>query len=141
MSRRDGVTTDTRVNITPKKLVAIDDPIQPRKYITPSVTSRKDVPAFARKRSRSQAFGDEEDQLDKETIQLPTNPVPQELIEAKRRQNTIAARRSRQRKLEYQRELENQVEILKRERDEWELKARTYYGMLRSHGINAPQYC
>ncbi|KAF8305197.1 hypothetical protein DL93DRAFT_2033401, partial [Clavulina sp. PMI_390] len=40
----------------------------------------------------------------------------------KRRQNTIAARRSRQRKLEHVRALEGQVDVLTRERDD--LRAR-----------------
>ena len=140
-SRRKNTATGTRKNVTPENLVPIDAPTQPRKYATPSATSRKDVPAtFARKRARSQAFGDEQDELEEDTYKLPPNPTEQELIEAKRRQNTIAARRSRKRKLEYQRELEDQVEVLKHERDEWKMRALAYHGMLKSHGIDAPEY-
>jgi len=140
-SRRKSTATGTRKNVTPETLVPIDAPTQPRKYITPSATSRKEVPAvFARKRARSQAFGDEEDQLEDETFTLPPNPTEQELIEAKRRQNTIAARRSRKRKLEYQRELEDTVEVLREERDMWKSRALTCDALIKSHGLESPEF-
>jgi hypothetical protein len=140
-SRRKTTATGTRKNVTPESLVPIDAPTQPRKYITPSATSRKEVPAvFARKRARSQAFGDEEDQLEDEAFTLPPNPTEQELIEAKRRQNTIAARRSRKRKLEYQRELEDSVEAMKEERDMWKSRALTYHALIKSHGLDSPDF-
>jgi hypothetical protein len=137
-SRRKSTATGTRKNVTPETLVPIDAPTQPRKYVMPSSTSRKEVPAiFARKRALSQAFADEEDQLEDE-ITLPLNPTEQELIEAKRRQNTIAARRSRKRKLEYQRELEDSVQTLTEERDMWKSRALTCHALLRSHGLESP---
>lgn len=139
--RRRSTATGTRKNVTPESLVPIDAPTQPRKYVTPSVTSRKEVPAiFARKRARSQAFGDEEDQLEDEVITLPPNPTEQELIEAKRRQNTIAARRSRKRKLEYQRELEDTVEALREEKDVWKTRALTCHALLKSHGLHSEEF-
>jgi hypothetical protein len=138
--RRKSAATGTRKNVTPETLVPIDAPTQPRKYVTPSATSRKELPAvFARKRGRSQAFGDEEDQLEDEVVTLPPNPTEQELIEAKRRQNTIAARRSRKRKLEYQRELEETVEAVTRERDAWKARALTCEALLTSHGVELPE--
>ncbi|KAF9504309.1 hypothetical protein BS47DRAFT_1262669, partial [Hydnum rufescens UP504] len=89
--------TGHRRNITPSNLVPVDAPTQQRSYIKPSATSRKDIPAaFAaasKKRGVSEVFDDLED-----------------AIEAKRRQNTVAARRSRARKLEYVRDLEAKVE-------------------------------
>jgi len=91
--------TGHRRNITPSNLVPVDAPTQQRSYVKPSATSRKDIPAaFAvasKKRGVSEAFDDLED-----------------AIEAKRRQNTVAARRSRARKLEYVRDLEAKVEQL-----------------------------
>jgi len=139
--RRKSTATGTRKNVTPETLVPIDAPTQPRKYVIPSATSRKDVPAvFARKRARSQAFGDEEDQLDDEVVTLPPNPTEQELIEAKRRQNTIAARRSRKRKLEYQRELEDSVEALREEKDLWKSRALTCQALLHSHNLESPEF-
>ncbi|KZP31547.1 hypothetical protein FIBSPDRAFT_849513 [Athelia psychrophila] len=138
-TRRKSSATGTRKNVTPETLVPIDAPTQTRKYVTPSVTSRKEVPAvFARKRARSQAFGDEQDELEEDMVTLPPNPTEADLIEAKRRQNTIAARRSRKRKLEYQRELEDTVDQVKEERDMWKNRAMTYQALLNSHGIAAP---
>ena len=70
-ARWKSTATSTRKNVTPETLVPIDAPAQPRKYVTPSATPRKEIPAvFARKRARSQAFGDEEDQLEDETYTL-----------------------------------------------------------------------
>ncbi|KAH9949805.1 hypothetical protein B0H21DRAFT_726048 [Amylocystis lapponica] len=134
--RRKKEPTGTRKNVTPETLVPYDAPIQTRKYVTPSATSRKEVPAvFAKKRSRSQAFGDEEDQLlDRDSLA----PSDVDAIEAKRRQNTLAARRSRKRKLEYQRELEQGLEQEKEEKEMWKSKAVTYAALLRSHGIEVP---
>lgn len=131
--------TGTRKNITPEALVPIDAPTQQRKYLTPSATSRKEVPAvFARKRARTAAFGDEQDELTEDVRILPSM-TEQEQIEAKRRQNTVAARRSRKRKLEYQRELEESVEQYKRESEIWKSKAMTYQALLRSHNIDYPE--
>ncbi|KAF7966191.1 hypothetical protein HWV62_39720 [Athelia sp. TMB] len=138
LPRRKSGATGTRKNVTPETLVPLDAPTQPRKYATPSATSRKEVPAvFARKRARSQAFGEEQDELEEE-VPLPPNPTEADLIEAKRRQNTIAARRSRKRKLEYQRELEDSLDAMKEERDTWKNRALTYQALLKSHGIDAP---
>ena len=133
-SRRKSSPTGTRKNITPESLIPFDAPIQPRKYLTPSATSRKEVPAvFKKKRSRSTAFGEEEDGGDESA-----QNVDLEAIEAKRRQNTLAARRSRKRKLEYQRELEATVEKEKEEKDQWRTKALFYKALLESHGHEVP---
>lgn len=137
--QRKTAVTGTRKNITPEALVPVDAPTQQRKYLTPSVTSRKEVPAvFARKRARAAAFGDEQDEL-VEDVHINPSMTEQQQIEAKRRQNTIAARRSRKRKLEYQRELEESVEQYKRESEIWKSKAMTYQALLRSHNIEYPE--
>lgn len=79
INRRKSSATGTRKNITPDTLVPIDAPTQPRKYQTPSATSRKELPAvFAKKRSRSQAFGDEEDELNEEP--LPPNATDRKSV-------------------------------------------------------------
>ncbi|PCH39830.1 hypothetical protein WOLCODRAFT_23656 [Wolfiporia cocos MD-104 SS10] len=135
-SRRLSAPTGTRKNLTPEALVPIDAPIQPRKYVTPSATSRKEVPAvFAKKRARSQAFG-EEDEID--TSNLPQSDL--DAIEAKRRQNTLAARRSRKRKLEYQRELEITVEQERTEKEMWKARAQMFEALLRSHNLEVPVF-
>ncbi|EIW74645.1 hypothetical protein CONPUDRAFT_85789 [Coniophora puteana RWD-64-598 SS2] len=139
--RRKPSATGTRKNVTPATLVPVDAPTQTRKYVTPSATSRKELPAvFARKRARSTAFADEEDQLDEEDVSMKPTMTEQEQIEAKRRQNTIAARRSRRRKLEYQRELEDNVEHYKRDSEQWKSRALMYQALLRSHNIEAPDF-
>jgi len=123
VARRKAVATGIRKGITPETLLDESAPTQSRNYITPSATSRKEVPAvFARKRSRSTAFGDEEDQLD--DYVLPPNPTEKDLIEQKRRQNTVAARRSRKRKLEHMQHLEASLERERQEKERW--RERTY---------------
>jgi hypothetical protein len=139
-TRRKSSATGTRKNITPDSLVSLDAPTQPRKYLTPSATSRKEVPAvFAKKRTRSAAFGaDEEDEL--EEGPLPPNATEKEQIEWKRRQNTLAARKSRKRKLQHQLELEEKVQSLTQERDMWRTRALTFRDMLVNNGVNIPPF-
>lgn len=138
--RRKATATGTRKDITPDALVDIDAPTQARTYVTPSATSRKELPAiFARKRARAVAF-DDDDELDDDLYTLPPNPTEAQLIAAKRRQNTIAARRSRKRKLEYQRELEDTNKQLMQEADRWKARALTCEALLKHHGLPVPQY-
>ncbi|KDQ15138.1 hypothetical protein BOTBODRAFT_73070, partial [Botryobasidium botryosum FD-172 SS1] len=94
-------------------LVPLDAPTQPRNYLTPSTTSRKELPsAFLARTSRKRAVSvvDEEEDL-------------VAAIETKRRQNTIAARRSRQRKLEHTRQLEQENEELQAQVAMWKERA------------------
>lgn len=138
-AKRKSAATGTRKNITLESLVPIDAPTQTRNYLTPSSTSRKELPAtWRRKRLRTAGPGDEEDQLVEEGLTVTMSE--QEQIEAKRRQNTIAARRSRKRKLEYQRELEESLEQYKRESEMWKQRAMTYQALLRSHHIECPEF-
>lgn len=138
-AKRKSNVTGTRKNLTPQSLVPIEAPTQSRNYLTPSATSRKELPAtFRRKRPRTGGPGDEEDQLVEEG-QVPTLSE-QEQIEAKRRQNTVAARRSRKRKLEYQRELEESLEQYKRESEMWKQRAMTCQALLCSHHIECPEF-
>lgn len=136
--RRKSSATGTRKNVTPETLVPLDAPTQPRKYTLPSATSRKELPAvFAKKRSRSQAFAEEEDEQAEEP--LPPNATEKEQIEWKRRQNTLAARKSRKRKLQHQLELEDTIERLNGEVETWKSRALVYEGLLQSNGIMVPQ--
>ncbi|KAG6376858.1 hypothetical protein JVT61DRAFT_884 [Boletus reticuloceps] len=131
--------TGTRKNITPGTLVPVDAPTQSRKYVIPSTTSRKELPAtFRRKRLRTAGAGDEEDQLAEEGLTPSLSELEQ--IEVKRRQNTVAARRSRKRKLEYQRELEQSLEEYKRESEVWKQRALTCQALLRSHHIDCSEF-
>ncbi|KAJ7722567.1 ectomycorrhiza-regulated protein [Mycena maculata] len=116
-----------------------DAPTQPRTYTTPSLTSKKEIPAFfATRRSLSQPSDEEEDELTEEP--LSANATDQEKIEYKRRQNTLAARRSRKRKLMHQQQLEEAVERLTHERDVWKTRALMLSKMLQSHGITCPNF-
>nr|WKW83175.1 TGA4 [Flammulina filiformis] len=130
------VPTGTRKNITPDTMVPLDAPTQSRQYRAPSATSRKEVPtSFARKRTRAQAFADDEDEL--ELGDLPLNATDAQQIEYKRRQNTIAARKSRKRKLEYQQTLESELAELKMQVEQWRVRAEIYEGVLKSSGLGA----
>ena len=134
---RRSKATGIRKGVTPESLLDEDAPTQPRKYTTPSATSRKEVPAgFARKRARSVAFADEEDQLD----DLPPNPTEQDLIEQKRRQNTVAARRSRKRKLEQLQRLEASRDEERALKETWMERASVLLGLVRSMGVNYPDF-
>ena len=134
-SRRRVSATGIRKGVTPETLLDETAPTQSRNYVTPSATSRKEVPAvFARKRARSTAFGDEEDQLDDYT--LPPNPTEKDLIEQKRRQNTVAARRSRKRKLEHLQLLETSLEKERQEKEQWRQRALMLSSIL--SGLNQP---
>ena len=133
--RRKVSATGIRKGITPESLLDESAPTQTRNYVIPSATSRKDVPAvFARKRARSTAFGDEEDQLD--DYVLPPNPTEKDLIEQKRRQNTVAARRSRKRKLEHLQLLESSLEKERQEKEQWRERAMMLSSIL--SGLNQP---
>ena len=128
-SRRKIAPTGIRKGVTPDTLLDETAPTQSRNYVTPSATSRKEVPAvFARKRARSTAFGDEEDQLD--DYVLPPNPTEKDLIEQKRRQNTVAARRSRKRKLEHLQLLESSLEKERQAKEQWRERAMMLSSML-----------
>jgi hypothetical protein len=134
-SRRKVTPTGIRKGVTPENLLDESAPTQSRNYLTPSVTSRKEVPAvFARKRARSAAFGDEEDQLD--DYVLPPNPTEKDLIEQKRRQNTVAARRSRKRKLEHLQQLETSLAEVTQEKEQWRQRALMLASIL--VGLNQP---
>lgn len=127
--------TGTRRNITPAALVPIDAPTQARRYVTPSATSRKEVPAvFARKRNREQAQLDDDGEPD-ELEPLPPNATEKQQIEWKRRQNTLAARKSRKRKLEYQQGLEAEIAELRMDKEKWKTRAEVLRGMLSKQGV------
>ncbi|KIK65751.1 hypothetical protein GYMLUDRAFT_159488 [Collybiopsis luxurians FD-317 M1] len=134
---RKSTATGTRKNITPESLVPVDAPIQSRKYATPSATSRKELPAAflksqKRKRSRVQADSVESEE------QPPLNASDKEIIEWKRRQNTLAARKSRKRKLEHQQLLETRVKDLETENETLKVRAEALEAALRAHNIMLP---
>lgn len=140
--RKKKVATGTRKGVTPEALVPLDAPTQPRSYLMPSATSRKAVPAvFARKRARSAAFDEEDDELagsEDGAADGPVSTAEADAIAAKRRQNTLAARRSRKRKLEYQRELEESLEAERREKEMWRERAMMLRTQVMQFGVPDP---
>ncbi|KAJ7285212.1 hypothetical protein C8J57DRAFT_1120330, partial [Mycena rebaudengoi] len=82
----------------------------------------------ASRRSLSQPSDEAEDELTEEP--LAANATDQEKFEYKRRQNTLAARRSRKRKLMHQQQLEEAVERLNMEKEVWKKRALTLSNLL-----------
>ena len=80
---------------------------------------------------------DEEDEL---LEPLPPNATEREQIEFKRRQNTLAARKSRKRKLMHQQELEAKVEKLTNEVTTWQTRCDVLSKLLQNHGIRPPTF-
>ena len=133
-TRRKSAPTGTRKNITPEALVPYDAPIQTRKYRLPSSTSRKELPAtFARKRARTSDPPDEPEPVVGPTLS------EEDAIKAKRLQNTLAARRSRKRKLEYQRELEDAIDAERKDKEMWRAHALVLEALLRDKGHEVPR--
>jgi hypothetical protein len=137
-TRRRSNVTGTRRNLTPAALIPLDAPTQKRTYVTPSVTSRKAVPdAIVKKRLHSVAFsGDDDD--DEVLAELSPTASEAEIIEHKRRQNTLAARKSRKRKLEHQQALEGEVQELTKLVTMWRERAMMAQELLRGSGVNLP---
>lgn len=135
--RRTSISTR---KASPDDLIPLDAPTQTRHYITPSSTSRKSVPAYISKgRSVDPMLHEEEE--DELTEEPPaSNATDQEKIEWKRRQNTLAARRSRTRKMIKVQRLEETVERLTKEKEIWKTRALTLKQLLHSHGIICPDF-
>ena len=132
VTHRSRSATGTRKHITLDSLLPLDAPIQSRKYVTPSATSRKD--AFSNLRN---VPGVDLDELADDSHGHSVGELHQ--LEWKRRQNTLAARKSRQRKLQHQLELEEAVRSLSTEKESWKARALMYEALLRSNGINVPE--
>ncbi|KAJ6453104.1 hypothetical protein C8R45DRAFT_1039623 [Mycena sanguinolenta] len=138
-ARRRSNVTGTRKNLTVAALIPIDAPTQRRTYVTPSATSRKAVPdAIVKKRLHSVAFSDDRDTFEEELGALSPTASEAEIIEYKRRQNTLAARKSRKRKLEHQQALETEVAGLKQQVTMWRERAVMAQELLRGSGVHLP---
>lgn len=122
--------TGHRKNLAPEQLLPVDAPTQQRNYYGPSATSRKVVPAgFEERRAkivakRRRGLGEDGEQLSEEAILSAA-------VEDKRRANTVAARRSRQRKLEHVKRLEDELEETKRAMELWKERAIAAEGMVK----------
>jgi len=138
--RRSAGPTGTRKNITADNLVPMDAPTQPRTYRTPSATSRKEVPmVFQKKRKRAQASPVEVEE-DEELADLPPDATEAEQIAHKRRQNTLAARKSRKRKLEHAQLMEDENKTLRERAERLEAHNQAMRQLLLQHGLEAPSF-
>ncbi|KAF8346170.1 hypothetical protein F5887DRAFT_962973 [Amanita rubescens] len=104
--------SDGGAHTSTKSSIPLYAPIQPRKYLTASATSRKLVPArFAKqakagKDQRGSSLEDELDELDELRDGGPElDPNLVEQIHERRRRNAISARNSRRRRLQQMEEL------------------------------------
>jgi len=116
-------------------------PLQPSEQSTPRLSV---TPPSARKSPTSRRFSrshpysdDEEEPLDKP---LPENATEQEKIDWRRRQNTLAARKSRKRKQDQMQQLQDDVQRLSKEKDVWRERALMMKQLLVSHGLPAPNF-
>ncbi|KAH8834932.1 hypothetical protein DL96DRAFT_1572298 [Flagelloscypha sp. PMI_526] len=93
--------TYTRPVPPPRPTIPLDAPVQPRRYLAPSATSRKDSPPSLKRKAGEMDDADEMDEIAK-----------------KRLQNTMAARRSRDRKRNELKELRDTIAAVTAERDQ-----------------------
>jgi len=136
--RRVSKATGIRKGITVDALLDESAPTQARKYVTPSATSKKEIPVtFARKRARSVAFCDEEDELGDDS---PLNDNEKNLIEQKRLKNTLAARKSRRRKLEQYQNMEKARDEERDLKQVWKERALVLLQTLRKQGVSYPDF-
>jgi hypothetical protein len=129
---KDKFTGTRNTKIQP---IAFDAPTLPKSYLTPSATSRKRAPAAitakmpAAKKAKQAAQAAREASatpgLEANEEGLDPSELPDELlsaIELKRRQNTLAARRSRLRKAGHLAELQETISNLEGEVADWKAK-------------------
>jgi len=110
----------------------------PRLSVSPPNASRTQKLPTSRRYSRSNTYSDdEEDPLDKP---LPENATEQEKIDWRRRQNTLAARKSRKRKQDQMQQLQDDVQRLSKEKDVWKERALMMKQLLVSHGLPSPNF-
>ncbi|KIM38238.1 hypothetical protein M413DRAFT_30359 [Hebeloma cylindrosporum] len=104
--------------------------------------SRTEPPRYSLSSSTRRRSADSDDEG--VSSEGPENPGPdateQEKIEYKRRMNTLAARRSRRRRLAQFHKLEEDVVRLNRERDIWKERALMMERMLSTHGLPCPNF-
>jgi len=110
----------------------------PRLSLTPPSASRTQRLPTSRRFSRSHPYSeDEEDPLDRP---LPENATEQEKLDWRRRQNTLAARKSRKRKQDQMQQLQDDVQRLSKEKDVWKERALMMKQLLISHGLPSPNF-
>ena len=110
---------------------------------TPSVAmSRNDISRYSlASATRRRSAGSDDEGASSEGPEPPgADATEQEKIEYKRRMNTLAARRSRRRRLAQFHQLEEDVARLNREKDIWKERALMMERMLATHGLPCPNF-
>jgi hypothetical protein len=134
-----GVHASTKSRISP---IPLDAPTQPRKYLTPSTTSRKLVPARFSKQAKAaqgQRGSSPEDELDElEDTSPPLDPNLVEEINERRRRNAISARNSRRRRLQQMEELEKERDSLLKLVHDYREYTHALHVTLRNNGLSFP---
>lgn len=130
--QKDKFTGTRNTKIQP---IAFDAPTLPKSYLIPSATSRKRAPAAITAKMPAAKKAKQAAQAAREASATPgaeaneegldPSELPDELlsaIELKRRQNTLAARRSRMRKAGHLAELQDTISSLEGEVADWKAK-------------------
>ncbi|KAJ4491078.1 hypothetical protein C8R41DRAFT_834171 [Lentinula lateritia] len=139
------IVNGTRHHLTLNELVPLDAPTRPRRSMIPSESSSPPTENQNQKRLHSLAFdddghnegfNDEEDSLPSPESSLGPNATESEKLALKRRRCTLAARRSRRRKLEYQLMLERRVGNLEEQRDKWKTRCTVLQEILKRHNAD-----
>lgn len=122
-------------------LVAIDAPIRPRNYLVDSTTSKKRKTAAVEreltKRGRTSASPDS-GAAKAATEVKPEDAIPEDIaaaVERKRLQNTLSARKSRQRKQERLGELEERNKELETENEGLKQRVQALEAMAKAFGL------
>jgi hypothetical protein len=138
----------TRRNVTPSTLIPDDAPIQRRSYgqshsshysSSSSLSSSNSNKRTSRKRSASEAF-DASSITNEASLESARQQGKINQADYKRIQNTLAARKSRKRKLQYQMDLEDRVTSLERSRDMWRERTRMLVSMMEARGEEVGEF-
>ncbi|EMD31369.1 hypothetical protein CERSUDRAFT_119761 [Gelatoporia subvermispora B] len=127
-------TARSRTRVTPDALIPLDAPIQPRSYAAPSSTSENPVTNILNANRIAQYQATSDKSASGSSTAAP-NSIDLDAIEAKRRQNTLAARRSRKRKMEYQQQLESDLERARADMEMWRSRALTLENELKERDL------
>jgi len=109
-------------------------------YTVPHVTCSSEIPStqyVSPNRSFPLPKGKEKEEPEKRT-DIPTKN--QKEMDTKRKKNTMAARKSRMKKLEHKVALEKAVERLTTEKEIWKTRALTLRSLLNNNGIPCPDF-
>jgi len=102
---------------------------------------KKDVARYLASATRRRSAGSDDEEGSSEGPEpLGPDATEQEKTEYKRRMNTLAARRSRRRRLAQFHQLEEDVARLSREKDIWKERALMMEQMLSTHGLPCPNF-